>query len=319
MMQLPRPSPQAFPLFAATLLAAGLVLAPHSLAAQTPTRTALAVSAQDGKTLLKAEVTDTLGNPVQGGVVSFQIGTESLGTAPVDSSGTAQLEVQTLPSPSSTVQLVAVFSPLAADDDTAPAAAPSASAPAEVHANASGVPDYSITAAPATLSVTAGGFASTQVTITPLNGYVAQVTLSCQALPAFSTCTFSPVINSTAKGPFISSLQIQTQGPSGTASLHGNPLWPAGTVALGAMLPFSLLGLSSLRRRRRALTWFALGFTAVGLVSLSGCSSRYGYNHHPPIQPGGTPLGLANVTVQASGNTGSAVITHSVTVALTVQ
>jgi hypothetical protein len=289
-----------------------LALGPMAaMAAPAGTRTSLAVAAEGSSTVLRAHVVDGAGAAVSGGVVSFELGAASLGAVPLDRAGEASLAVRALPVAGGG-PVVAVFHP--ASEVATPA---SSSAVVVVHAGATGVPDFMVTATPTALTAAAGGYTSSLITVKPMNGYNAQVTLSCLSAPPLATCTFSPVIDSTAGGEFTSTVQVQTQSPAGS-QLRGLPGWwgAEGTLALGCLLP---LGLAARQRRRGAAIWMILGCTAVAALGLGGCSSRYGYNHHPPSEPGGTPVGNYTFQVLASGNTGSAVTEHSVQMTLAVQ
>jgi hypothetical protein len=57
---------------------------------------------------------------------------------------------------------------------------------------------------------------------------------------------------------------------------------------------------------------------AAGL-GLSGCSTRYGYIHHPPSVATGTLPGTYTIAVYASGNNGSSVTQQSMNITLQVK
>ena len=62
-----------------------------------------------------------------------------------------------------------------------------------LQANVSTVAGFTVAATPTSLSTAVGGFVSSMVTVTPVNGFNAYVSLSCTGLPINTTCTFTPV------------------------------------------------------------------------------------------------------------------------------
>jgi hypothetical protein len=87
----------------------------------------------------------------------------------------------------------------------------------------------------------------------------------------------------------------------------------------------ALVGFASLRRRalggaaRTAGVVLVLMAGAVYALGLSGCSTRYGYIHHPPSVATGTLAGTYSINIAASGNDGSAVTIHNITLTLQVK
>jgi hypothetical protein len=281
-----------------------------------PTRTSLEV--HDGA--MYAQVTNALGQPVNAGVVSFNLGQASgvsLGATAVDAQGRAVLPLPSLPGQAK------VTAAYAAADGSLMG---SRSAPAMVSAQVTGVPDFSITAAPASITATQGNYATTVLTVTPINDFSESVTLSCSGLPAQATCSFTPVIGSTAPTgtgtqpqAFTSILQISTEAASGAVAppdfgLPGRGVQTALAVVFPGLL--AIVGLAS--GRRRWLSLAAMAILGAGVLGLGGCSQRYGYLKHPPTVAGGTPLGTYTVTIAASGNSGSSVTNHNISLMLTV-
>jgi len=106
--------------------------------------------------------------------------------------------------------------------------------------------DYTLSASPVTAvpnPVTAGGVASTTVTISPIGSYSGhQVTLACLSVtpvvPAGPSCSFTPTTGSgpvpvTAGTPATATLTITTYGPTPTTSLRT----PRMFYALWLLLP----------------------------------------------------------------------------------
>jgi hypothetical protein len=55
------------------------------------------------------------------------------------------------------------------------------------------------------------------------------------------------------------------------------------------------------------------------MLGTTACNARYDYYHHGPPQNPATPTGNYSVTVTAQSSNGVTAITHSATLALTVQ
>jgi len=202
----------------------------------------------------------------------------------------------------------------------------STSEAATAQAQATTTPNFGITVAPTTLTLTPGESGTVIASVIPQNSTALTapmfVTLSCSGLPDQAACTFTPEnveILPNATAAITSSMIIVTQSNTvGTASKgRGDP------VAWALLLP-GALGLGSLAwgvRRRQWLNRLTL-LALVGLVTMLGataCNARYDYyNHGPPIPPP-TPAGTYTVTVTAQSSDGVTAITNSAKLALTVQ
>ena len=196
-----------------------------------------------------------------------------------------------------------------------------------VSAAASTTPDFSISVAPATLSLKQGQAGSATVSVTPINAASLAapmfVTISCSGLPDQSACTFTPEniqIPISATAAINSSLVLSTEtGTLTTAKAVGHR--DARPIAW-AILPGSLalLGFAFGMRRRRFLSRIALvGFVAlVSVLGTTACSPLYNYYNHGPTHNLPTPAGTYTVTITAQSSTGVTATTHSTTIALTV-
>jgi hypothetical protein len=203
----------------------------------------------------------------------------------------------------------------------------SASQLSGVHAMSStGIPDFQVSASPATLTLTAGQSGTVTASVTPVNAASLTapmfVTLSCSGLPDQSSCTFTPEnveILPGATAAITSSMVIVTQMASTASAAHAR----GNSVAWALLLPglFGLGGLAWGSRRRRWLNRLSL-VALVGLVTMLGttaCNPRYSYEHHgPPVNPA-TPAGTYTVSVIGQSSNGVTATTHSTTIALTVQ
>jgi Bacterial Ig-like domain (group 3) len=241
--------------------------------------------------------------------VNFRSEDTDLGSAFLDDEGNASLQTGSLSAGSH--QLVAIYKGQAGYLS-------STSVAERVHANVSTVAGFTIAASPTSLSTAVGGFVSSIVTVTPVNGFNAYVSLSCNGLPINTTCNFTPLnvpasCTTSASGaqtctPGTSVMQIQTLAPSpqNTARSSGD----GGMRRYAFVFPalFGLAGLGACKRR----SWrnLALGLLAfAGAMSITACSQRYNYLNHGPPGNTGTPSGHFLITVEAESSNGSDTIT----------
>jgi hypothetical protein len=285
------------------MLFLGMVAGASAAENATATQTTLTVATDNAGPRTRATLTAHVSG-APSGVVTFRSGQIDLGSALVDSEGKASLQTDLLPAGSHPV--VAIFQGQSADLN-------SISNAELVHANVSTAAGFTVAATPTSLSTAIGGFVSSNITVTPVNGFNAYVTLSCSGLPINTTCTFTPVsvqasCTTDATGaqtctPGTSVMQIQTQTPSPVKNAqNGEP----GMLRYAFVLPllFGLAGLGA--RKRTAWRNLALGMLAcAGLMGMTSCSQRYRYLNHGPPPNQGTPIGSYTVTVQASSSTGS--------------
>jgi Bacterial Ig-like domain (group 3) len=272
------------------------------------TQTTLVVAINDAGPRTRATLTAHVSGQLTGspsGVVTFRSEALDLGSALLDGEGNASIQTD-------------VFTP-----GTHPVVATyrgqsdyltSASQPEQVHAKASTVAGFTMSASPTSLSTTVGGFVDAAVTVTPVNGFSAYVSLSCNGLPVNTTCTFTPlnvpaICTTSASGvqtctPAISAMQIQTLAPSPSTTARKSD--DAGMRRYVFVFPalFGLVGLGACKRR----PWrnLALGILAfAGALAITACAQRYNYlNHGPPGNPG-TPAGTYTVVVEGQSSTGS--------------
>jgi hypothetical protein len=204
----------------------------------------------------------------------------------------------------------------------------STSAVSSLQAMAASTPDFSVSVAPATLSLKQGQSGSVSALVTPVNpGSLPApifVTLSCSGLPDQTKCTFTPEnvqITPASSGVIISSMVIATQAAS-LAKAEPARIVHANSVAWAILLPggLGLAGLAFGARRRRWLSRVALialvGF--VTMLSATACAPLYNYRNHGPTQNLPTPTGTFNVTIAAQSSNGVSATTHLATMALTV-
>lgn len=206
--------------------------------------------------------------------------------------------------------------------------ATSTSSVAPLAATAGTTPDFSVSIAPATLSLKQGQSGSAVVTVTPINAASLAapmfVTISCAGLPDQTSCTFTPEnieIPVGAAAGINSSMVLATQGSS-IARLQPASIRTAHPVAWAILFP-GTLGLGGLAfgfRRRRVLSRLIL-LTLVAFVGVLGstaCSPLYNYRNHGPTPNLPTPTGTYNVTISAQSSNGVSATTHTTSLALTV-
>ena len=166
-------------------------------------------------------------------------------------------------------------------------------------------PDFSLSLAPAILTIDSGKSGSTQVSVNAINAFTQSVSLSCSGLPTGVTCGFSP---SSASPAAPSTLMITASATAGTNVMRmGLPFLPCIMIA-GAC------GLLSWRRHRVRFLVLLACFAAT--MSL-GCGSGTGANGSGGGGSGGggqkTPT---TYQVTITGTSGS--LTHSTSLTLTL-
>lgn len=286
---------------------------PVFAASAAPTQTELTATTDNSglrtKVTLTAHVTPLSGFDAPTGVVTFRAGSSDLGSAILDADGNAALTTNNL-APGSHQNVVAVYR---GDASHAGSTSPSA----EVSSADSGVAGFTVSANPTTISMPVGSFGSSTVTITPVNGFNAYVSLSCSGLPVAATCTFSPInvlaACTTSGGvttcpPGYSTMQIQTLAPSGELT---TPPGPHSRLPVYAVLFPAVFGAAGLgaRKRRAARNALLLLFLLTGAMGLTACNVRYNYLNHGPTPNPGTPAGTYTVTINSISTTGSLITT----------
>ena len=267
--------------------------------AQVATRTQVSVQKSDGALSFTAKVADASGAPVSEGSVSFETARGSLGSVFVKD-GSATLNVNNPPQWAKTV--TAVYHGVAAFAGSA--------ASAGVSADDSGLPGFTVTASPSSLSLAPGQFGAVNLTVTSQNGFSDQVNLSCSGMPLASSCNFNPVVvTPPASGSTISAMQITTTAESGPNS-NGARLGRSGAV-YAVVIPgiLALIGVGAIRRRNlgalRALGLVML--LAAGTLGLSACNARYRYLNYQPSPNFGTAAGTYTVVIAAYSTDGTAI------------
>ncbi len=180
-----------------------------------------------------------------------------------------------------------------------------------------GIPDFQIAVNPGNLTVTAAapGRATVLLSPGPGIGFFGNVSFACSGLPAGATCSFQPT--QLLLDGFDSMTTALTITRSAQASLRAASTGPL------RKLPLSLGGLSAAAclflfvscRKRRSGFLCAILVLICSLGVCAGC----GGSSSSAAPPGPPPQTATIVTVTASGGSGTLAVSHSVTLAVTLQ
>jgi len=171
--------------------------------------------------------------------------------------------------------------------------------------------DFSLSASPASATVSPGGSATYTITVTPQGGFSGTVTLACTNPPAVITCSsFSPPSvtppNSTSTVTLTASASAVV--PRAPSFRQGPRLAPWLVVLALAIFTAGLLARRT-QRRRLALELSLVVLFLLLLLKVAGCGGGGG---------GGTPPGPRTYTVTVTGTSGSTPA-HTTTLTLVVQ
>jgi hypothetical protein len=261
--------------------------------------TALAVSATSANPAQQVSFTATVTGFNPTGNVTFVAGSTTLGTAPV-ANGVATLSTSFAAVGSYTV--TANYA-----GDVANMASTSNAVSVSV-----ATPDFTVSASPAAVTITAGQTATMMLSVTPIAGYSGTVTFSCGTLPSGVTCSFAPASVTPANGmASTSTLTIATTAPT-TAMMRGIG-GPLQGIAWAGMICLAFSPRRLWRSNRRLMrSGMLLVLLMSGLMALSGCSSG-----SPATTTPGTPKGTQTITVSVADLAGGP--SHTTTVQITVQ
>ncbi len=180
-----------------------------------------------------------------------------------------------------------------------------------------GNPDFLISANPGNVTISGGGPGATNLLLTPGAGlgFVGAVALSCSGLPTGSSCTFQPaqpkldgftpltVVLGISKPPALAAIRM---------ALYNRARGLPGALGSAALACGFLLAWP---RKKGSSRLVALLVLAGFLGAMGGCSG----NKSMSSAPGGTSPSSFVATVTASGGAGAQAVSHSVTLAVTVQ
>lgn len=186
-------------------------------------------------------------------------------------------------------------------------------------------PDFTVAAAPAAQTITAGQAAQFTISATAVGGggayYNGAITFACSGLPSLSACSFAPASITPGAGTATTTLTITTTAPSSAAAPAGAQPNPFPAPAFYFALLGMPLALFVARRRappgrpRHARTAGLLGIVLLALL-MPACGGGGGGS--APRGGGGTP-GTARGTFTVRVNATAGATSHPVNVTLTVQ
>jgi hypothetical protein len=173
-------------------------------------------------------------------------------------------------------------------------------------------PGFSLSANPASLSLSQGETGQIKITLTPIGGYNGSLTFDCTGLPELAACSFNPA-TLMADGSNIAvstTMTITTTGSNhGTVSQNGpNTYTSRSTSTLLCWLPAGLLSFILYWHRKRLspaakrVLWMIVLVASISGIVACGSSPS-------------TPTGSSTITVTAKG---SGSVSQSVTVMVTV-
>ncbi len=243
-----------------------------------PTSTSLSASSAGGAnspaTLVATVTGITSLDPIPTGTVTFFNGTTNLGTALLNATGVATLSPQ----------LAAISYTFTATYSGDAVHTPSTSVAVAVTI----VPvDFTIAAAPASVTVAAGQYATINVTISSNDGYADTIGLGCVSEPVNVNCHFaSDSVALLANGSQTVQLTIDTNNPLGGGTSARNSATPNRSFALaGIFLPLGLAfgGIFwHARRRNKAAFSVVLGLLIGSAVLITGCSGGFSQSSATP-------------------------------------
>jgi len=147
-------------------------------------------------------------------------------------------------------------------------------------------------------------------------GFFGSVSFACSGLPAGATCSFQPA--QLLLDGFDSMTTALTITRPAQVSLHAASTVPPRELplSLGGLSAAACLFLFASRRKRHSGLLCAI---LVLICSLGVCAGCGGGSSSSAAPPGPPPATATIVTVTASGGSGSLAVSHSVTLAVTLQ
>ena len=277
----------------------GLTLTP--VVSTTTTLAATATTAQTGVSItFTATITPSAGTGVPTGTVTFLDGITTLGT------GTLAAGKATFSTAALAVGTHSITASYGGDPNDL------ASVSSALAVVITGPPNITLTASPTRATISAGGSVTTQISVTPGNGFTGTTTFACSGLPAFTSCTFNPASVATTGGVATTTLTIATNVATG-AMTPGPPQQrdAARQIAIagaGVLMALLLLpGITARKRKAGRLQWLAVALLMIGAATVvSGCGSS---------NTNVTPTGVSTVVITATSGS----VSNTVNFQLTVQ
>ncbi|HWZ42201.1 MAG TPA: Ig-like domain-containing protein [Candidatus Saccharimonadales bacterium] len=172
-------------------------------------------------------------------------------------------------------------------------------------------PNYSLSSTTNVGTVAVGQKAIFTITAQAINGFTGDVRFSCGALPALTTCTFTPELAAVGNGVFSATtmLSVKTTGPHASLQPTGLPIpgagrrvnvlaWGGGLFVFAAVL---LVGAGQGKHRRTLGLTLAALVLALAVISCGGHGTQQSGPSPTPTPPPATPAGTSSITVSAAG------------------
>jgi hypothetical protein len=202
--------------------------------------------------------------------------------------------------------------------------------------NCGGTADYSLSASPASVTVTQGGSGTSTITVNPLNGFTGSVSLSASGLPAGVSASFNPASTTGSSTLTLTASGTATTGTAtvtitGTSGSLSHTTTVTLTVNAAPTPDFSLSASPtsvSVTQGGSGTSTITVnpvnGFSGSVSLSASGLPAGVSASFNPASTTGSSTLTLTasgtattgTATVTITGTSGS--LSHSTTVTLTV-
>jgi parallel beta helix pectate lyase-like protein len=180
----------------------------------------------------------------------------------------------------------------------------------------SALPDFSLSSAPSSLSITAGQSGMAVVSVTPTGGFIGTLSFACSGLPIGAHCSFSqPKLATGGDNAVVSTnLTVTTSaavaGVVLTVCAKSNPTHCSTSASLNALLVvFVLIGggtlLRSTAKPQRFLSFVVVLLSLMCAAVTTSCGG--GSNNQPALPAPPSPPGLTTstvvITASVTGNT----------------
>lgn len=279
--------------------------------------TGVTISASANPSYSGASVTFTAtvtgpGSVAPTGTVTFKDGSSTIGSSALNSSGVATYSTAALAVGPHTI--TAVYS---GDANNAGSTSPALSQTVNP-------PNFTLTATPTSQTITDGQMATFSLAVTPQGSLTTAVNFTCSGLPEMATCSFSPASVTPGTNTVATTLTVKTVGQSAILDppvppgLTRRPLYALGALAAMMAMLATIIARGEMNRRLRTILPACLLLLA--LISMAACAGSGGKSSTPPAPPApSTPLGTSQLTVTASSTAANGTLSHSTTLALTIQ
>src|SRR5437016_5037670 len=181
--------------------------------------------------------------------------------------------------------------------------------------NCGGAADFSLSASPASVSVTQGGSTSSTITVNPVNGFTGSVSLSASGLPSGVTASFNPASTTGSSTLTLTASSTATTGTAtvtitGTSGSLSHSTTISLTVNAAAAPNFSLSASPASLTVKQGTSGTSTitvtpsnGFTGSVSLSASGLPSGVTASFNPSSTTGTSTLTLTASTTATTGTT----------------